>query len=266
MAETYQLAVNDDARLMEVGVSSWRTGEFEGRHVAFLAQLGRGAVRFAEATFPGASSVDQIYAQFNERESEGRGPHFDIYNEGLDENYPWLGVYNLAGTCEVAAATLPDDMAKQYAELYPEPNEAAHAARRHYGALVLGADTSRVGTGTLEPDMGLILPQRPQGPHIIHEVVPKNAADPGAFIKMIVPKKDEENLELIGEQGFMLLDELLTGAIEPAETENDFEPTSILPPAPGRRKSRRRPQRRSGRRIVPNFSSGAMDRPDGLLD
>jgi hypothetical protein len=194
---------------MELGVGSWRQEDFEGKHAAFLAELGRGALRFATATFPEAS-VDQIYAQLNERESEGRGPHFDIYHESLHDDYPWLGVYNLSGTCAVSAAKLPEDMAKQYAELYPEPNEAARKARRHYGALVLGAETSRVGTGTLKPDMGLVLPQRPDGPHILHEVIPQDPSRPGSFIKMIVPKDDENTLATFSAEGFVLLDQLLT--------------------------------------------------------
>ena len=264
MAETYQLTINDNARLMEVGVSSWHAEESDGKHVAFLAQLGRGTIRFAAAAFPNVS-IDQVYAQFNERESEGRGPHFDIYNEGLDDNYPWLGVYNLAGACAVSAAKLPDDMAKQYAELYPEPNEAAHTARRHYGALVLGAETSRVGTGTLEPDMGLVLPQRSEGPHIIHEIVPKDPADPGSFIKMIVPRNDTDNLELLGEQGFVLLDELLTGGLEPEEeVEGDLEPVLPLPSAPRRPRSRPR-QKRSGRQVDTNFSKDVLDSHGGSL-
>lgn len=212
MAEAYRMTIATDPEALEEGVNLWLEKDFEDQHAALLADLGKGVVRFAAAVFPEAS-IDQIYAQFNERTSKGRGPHFDIYNEGLSSSYPWLGVYNIAGTCGVSVAELPVSLAEQYAELYPKPNDAAHKARRHFGALVLGADTSQVGVGSLKPDTGLVLPQRPDGPHIVHEITPDKPDEPGSFIKMIIPRDDENTLATISDEGFVLLDELLTESV-----------------------------------------------------
>ncbi len=200
-------------------VAGYRSETFDENELALLTNLGSGAVRFALAAFPKAT-LNSIYGQNNERSSEGRGPHFDIYNKGLSSKYPWLGVYNLAGSCTVSAAIMPDALAVEYNNLYPEPTEEAYGARRHFGAIVLNAAATNVYRGIMKPDMGLVLPQRPQGPNIIHEVVPDDPKNPGSFIKLIIPKNDQDVLDSLGQQGFLPLDELLTKSIPAAEEKS----------------------------------------------
>lgn len=210
--------------------------EFAGNEVALIADIGKGAIRFAMAAFPGAN-LNGIYAQRNERESTGRGPHFDIYDEGLHKNYPWLAVYNVEGTCTISAAILPEKLAEAYTDLYPVPDEAAHTARRHFGALVLESATTEVYTGTLKPDTGLVLPQRPNGPHIIHEVVPQDREHPGSFIKIVAPKNTKKVLDTLAEEGFLPIDELLTQGVIAAEKTASSTPPAAPHPSRSRVRS-----------------------------
>jgi hypothetical protein len=245
--ETQQITVFKEPGPLSEQLAGYRE-PIEGRdnEIILLAELGGGALRFAGAAFPGAD-LDAIYAQHNEREGEGRGPHFDIYDEGLSEDYPWLGVYNLAGTCAVQAAVMSGKLGEEYDRLYPEPTEEAYEARRHFGALVLDSPLNEVYKGSIEPGRGMILPQSKSGPYIVHEVVPENPTAPGSFIKMVVPKQTSAVLEQLAESGFMSLDELLTKGI--GNQEGTEEPGVLTTPPlevpPATRRGRR--PRRSGR-------------------
>ncbi|HET7059831.1 MAG TPA: hypothetical protein VFH99_00715 [Candidatus Saccharimonadales bacterium] len=199
-------------------------------NVALLAELGGGILRFAGAAFPEAD-VDNVYAQYNERQPRGRGPHFDIYDKKISEDYPWLAVYNLAGRCSVAAAVMPNFLADEYDRLYPEPNEAAYNARRHFGALVLNSPKSDVYSGVLNAGGGLVLPQSGEKSYIIHEIVPEDPAESGSFIKMIVPEQKSKTLKELRDNGFIPLGELTRGIVG----QEDYDTESHTPiPRPGR--------------------------------
>lgn len=265
MAQEQSIAVFYEPETLSSRVTDYR--QELGQEIIMLGELGGGVLRFAGAAFPEAD-VDNIYAQYNERQSEGRGPHFDIYDEGLSEDYPWLGVYNLAGTCAVQAAIMPRNLNAEYARLYPEPTEEAYEARRHLGALVLDSPLSEVYKGTLRPDRGLILPQSKNGPHIVHEVVPEDSANPGNFIKMVVPKQTTTNIEQLNKSGFTPLDELLTKGLGAPEDVEEFEdsrvsPLDIPPEQPpsrrGRGRGRGRRGRRSGRDQAAGVRSSGID-------
>jgi hypothetical protein len=175
----------------------------------FLSELGGGVLRFAGVVFPGVS-VDNIFAEHSDREPGGRGPHFDIHGFSLEPDFPWLGVFNLFGEAEIRTAHLPKSLSNAYAELFPEPEDAAYAARRHFGALALSAQGADVLTGTLHANTGIIIPQFKDGPHVVHEVIPKNSGKPGEIIKMFVPSQDKKVIDDVRDMGYIPLDELTT--------------------------------------------------------
>lgn len=176
---------------------------------AVMCELGGGILRFAVAVFP-AVAPDKIYAQYNHREPEGRGPHFDVYGAFLDEDYPWLGLYNLAGRVSLRTVSLPEDLSKVYAEMYPAPTDEAFDARRHFSAIALGDSKAKIATGTLDAGTGLVLPQKITGPHIVHDLVPENPDHPGKYVKLIAPNGSPEANERMNRGGYKPLDELLS--------------------------------------------------------
>lgn len=176
-----------------------------------LVELDGGLLRFSERVFPDADT-GHVYAQKFQREAEGIGPHFDLYGSLVDSEYPYLGVYNLRGENDLKTVKLPDDLAKSYAENYPEANNEAYEARRHFGAIALGSPRLDVATGRFNPGMGLIFPQSERGAQIVHEVTPLDSSEPGEFVKLTVPL-DEAATDKIEEIGYITLDELVTKSL-----------------------------------------------------
>lgn len=213
---------------------------------AMLCELGGGILRFSDMIFPGAGQ-DAIMAQKFEREAEGKGAHFDVYGTLLSADYPWLAVYNLGGTATIRTVTLPEDLAAIYDKTYPEPTDTAYEARRHFAGIAFTVPDAAVSTGVLRPRTGLVLPQRVDGPHIVHEVTPFRADVAGEFVKMMVPSSDDEAKATLAGLGYVSLDELVTrgldsvagtvseisgGEISPAgfvvETDEEEEPLLLL--------------------------------------
>jgi hypothetical protein len=185
--------------------------ESDGVH-AVLSNLGGGMLRFAGLAFPEADPND-IYAQEFKREPSGRGAHFDIYNPLLNKDYPWLGVYNIAGTARMQTMVLPADLARTYDTAYPKPTGAALQARRHLAQFAITAPDASVFSGTLEPGMGFVLAQRPDGPHIVHDIVPVHQTSAGSFVKMIVPNTGrgrKKAVNMLTSEGYLPFDELVT--------------------------------------------------------
>jgi hypothetical protein len=58
-----------------------------------------------------------------------------------------------------------------------------------------------------------VLMQRKGGPHIIHNVVPKNRDKPGEFIKLVRTSSDPSAVDLIGKTALQPLDSILSGAV-----------------------------------------------------
>ena len=201
---SHELEVITKPRVLRAELEAIRQG---AETEVLLTELGGDMLKLAGVAFRDVEG-DEIYAQRFEREPEGRGAHFDIYNERLSEEYPWIALYNLEGTNTITTAKLPEDLANDYFDVYPEPTDEAKVARRTFSKLALKRPEVATSTGQLGPNMGLILPQHINGPHIIHNVVPNNVENPGSFVKMVVPANQEE-ASLLEESDYLPLEDFL---------------------------------------------------------
>jgi hypothetical protein len=177
-----------------------------------LCELGGGVLDFVSAAFPSRGERCVLAQRFH-REPLGRGAHFDVYGQLLDEEFPWVAIFNIAGDAEVSTFSLPEGLARRYAEEHPVPSDAAYEARRIVAAEALADPAVRVDKGVLYKHSGLILPQLKAGPHWVHEVVPLNSGNPGQFIKLLVPANNEGARKQLGENGYAPLDGVLTAAL-----------------------------------------------------
>jgi hypothetical protein len=155
-----------------------------------VCELGGGVLKFVQYAFPEVET-SSLYAQANDREPEGRGAHFDVYGDYVEHNFHWIGIFNLAGKAALRTTVLPPELASSYFSKFPEPDDNAFEARRHYSAIALMGEDAEILEGELKPNSGLILPQRANGPHIVHDIVPTRTDDPGKFIKFVVPSLSE---------------------------------------------------------------------------
>jgi hypothetical protein len=187
---------------------------------------------FAQAAFPD-TDTDKIYAQKNEREPEGRGAHFDVYQGIIEESHPWIAVFNLAGSAAIRTTTLSPALSQSYFDIFPEPTDEAFEARRHFSAIALSTPGAEISGGTLEADTGLILPQRVGGPHIVHDIVPITKSNPGRYIKMAVPNGKKSSQERMMRGKYLPLDQLVTeqlGGNPEVKTIPTTNRTRQLPP------------------------------------
>lgn len=176
---------------------------------AILCNLGGGLLRFASAAFPGVDQ-DFLYAQRFDRQPEGRGPHFDVYHELVDQDHPWLALFNLAGEASLRATVLPHDLAIAYTSRYPLPTDDAFEARRDYSRLAFKEPDSVIQTGHINAGTGLFIPQLLQGPNVVHEVVPIDPENPGSFVKMVVASTGSDSCHTLDQKGYAPLDEFVT--------------------------------------------------------
>ncbi|HUC95639.1 MAG TPA: hypothetical protein VMR76_01615 [Candidatus Saccharimonadia bacterium] len=205
-----------------------------------LAELGGGVLRFTEAVFPNVD-VDKILVQSNIREPEGRGPHFDVYSGFIDKSFPWLGIFNLSGLATLTVMDLPDDLAASYFARWPKPTDEAFDARRLFSVLALEAPGAEPTTGKVKEGTGFVLPQKPKGPHIVHDIVPEDSKNAGRFVKFIVPNRSNETRKRMKEGGYEPLDELLTRGIGSTAVKDSG--TTVITSSPGAPEARQ-PRRR----------------------
>lgn len=229
-----------------------------------LCDLGGGVIQFAETIFP-AADITSIHAQLYDREPKGRGAHFDLYHDLLDDRYPYIGVFNLRGKAKVTAAHLPDDLAKAYFERFPEPNESSAQARRHFSSIALDDPSANIYEGRIEAETGMVITQRKDQPHVIHNIVPTDPDNPGKFIKLAYLNDSPKTLQAAGMAGMKSIDKLLTGILSSSSTQipqdlSDF--ISEVPPGalPSDRLDDRLISRQATAHRRPGLSSG--DRRD----
>ena len=172
-----------------------------------LCTLGGGVLQFIDSVFPEADR-DLLLIQKFQREPDGHGPHFDLYNDYLNEEFPWIATLNLTSEANIRSTVLPEDLANAYLMRYPEPNREAFDARRVISRFALDAPEADVWVGYLDVGTSLLLPQHRGGPHIVHEVVPAVSGDPGEFIKAFVADKD--SVEFLNSEGYKPLDAFFT--------------------------------------------------------
>ncbi len=211
-------------------------------------------LHFAGIAFPG-KETREIFAKKSARQPEGKGAHFDMYGNLVDEEFPWLGVYNLAGHTNLTVAKLPDDLAANYNGTFPDLTEEAHVARRHYSAIALAAPGVETHVGAFNPNMGVLLPQRPRGPHVIHDIVPVSAHDAGAYIKLVAPATNR-SADILHADGYETLDVLVTKSLGRSAARSVPMPlVAARVSVPLDRPSRRR----AGRRREGGGGSGLID-------
>lgn len=184
----------------------------EHSNPAVLCQLGGGILKFAGVVFPD-QKPDAIFAQSNDREPEGRGPHFDVYDQYLNPDFPWLGLFNLSGDADLVVADLPTDLAETYFRMYPHPTDEAFDARRHFSAIALGNPNAEKGTGRLKNGTGLVMVQRRDRPQVIHDIVPDHPEQPGKYLKLIVPSGAKDARKRMESGGYKTLDEVISEGI-----------------------------------------------------
>jgi hypothetical protein len=182
---------------------------------ALLCELGGGVLDFVSAAFP-SRGERCVLAQRFYREPLGRGAHFDVYGQLLDEEFPWVAVFNVVGDAQVSAFPLPENLARRYAQAHPRPTDEAFETRRILAAEALADPVVTLSQGALYRHSGLIIPQLKVGPHWVHQVVPLNPLKSGQFIKLLVPASHEGAHKLLAENGYAPLDELLTTALHQA--------------------------------------------------
>jgi hypothetical protein len=192
-----------------------------------LCELGGGILDFVSAAFPNRGERC-VLAQHFSREPEGRGAHFDVYGELLDEEFPWVAVFNVVGDAQVSAFSLPKSLARRYYQAHPRPTDEAFEARRILAAEALADTAVTLSKGALYRHGGLIIPQFKAGPHWVHQVVPLNPLKPGQFIKLLVPATDEGAHKLLADNGYVPLDGLLTAALQLA-SDASLSSNEVLP-------------------------------------
>lgn len=165
-----------------------------------LTQLGGGVLRFSEAVFPDIDR-DRVYAQKFIREFTGKGAHFDVYNDFVDEEHPLIGVYNLTGHAVLRAVALSQDLQEYYDKQYPHPTDEAFERRKQVGDLTLSEPGITVMEGKIEPGIGMIFPQFRLGRHLVHDVVPTKS-EVGSFIKLAVPKNESTATKELKSRGY----------------------------------------------------------------
>lgn len=202
------------------------------RNEIILGKWSGGLLEFAGVAFPGVDP-DDIYVKRHQREATGRDAHFDVYKEFVNPNMPWAGHYNLSGEATVETVTLPEDLALVYESRYPVQNEASARARRHLSRFALEAPDADVGTGRIAARSRFVLPVRPNGPHIVHDIVPIDPVKPGVFVKLIVPPHTKEERDDLQSIDYVPLDAFLTNSIG-AEPESQDTPPIMEPTPPVR--------------------------------
>jgi hypothetical protein len=190
-----------------------RRGEEQG---PVIWELHTGFLEFLKSVFPRGEN-SRVYGQVFIREPKGRGAHFDVYDNLLHPNYPWVALFNLAGDAVVSVCRLPDQLAKRYALAHPEASDEAYAERRRIADEALADSSARPEKGMLLPGCGLIIPQQLSGPKWIHDVVPLREENPGRFVKFVVAR--ERNASYLLDRGYAPIDGLLTHSLLNAPTE-----------------------------------------------
>ena len=181
-----------------------------------------GVLGFLSSVFRGCRPAD-LYGQVFLREPQGRGAHFDVYDDILHADYPWVALLNLAGDAVVTVCRLPEPLARRYEQEYPHPTDAAYAERRRISAGAIGAPDAHLEKGLLSQGSVLVIPQQMAGPDWVHHVVPLREDNPGRFVKFAVAAAG--NQHLLEDRGYRPINDLLWQALlnAPVEGTGDSE-------------------------------------------
>ncbi|MDB5175241.1 MAG: hypothetical protein JWM81_99 [Candidatus Saccharibacteria bacterium] len=200
-----------------------------------LCNLGGGLLRFTDTVFAGVAP-DRLRAQRFQREPEGHGPHFDVYDSLVDPEFPYAALFNLDGSTAIATTLLSPDLTNYYRKTFIEQNEAAKAARRDFGRIALKDPTATVYSGRLDAGSGFVLPQAPSIKPVVHNVAPLDRDYPGSYVKLLVPTRKASDIKTLQAEGYVPFDDLVTqalGGVACPEAEPDMtRKTKSLPARP----------------------------------
>lgn len=179
-----------------------------------VCRLGAGVFRFTRAVFP-EQDQSELYAKVFKRDG-GIGPHFDIYGDYIDAKFPWVGVYNLAGTATVTAAPLNAELTAAYRAMFPERTEKASIARRYLGSIAfLSIEDEDLIRFTLQPGTGMVIAQNGAPTELVHDVVPDENTKDGIYAKFIKVNRANQKAvsELTLEHGYAPLEEVIEAGL-----------------------------------------------------
>jgi hypothetical protein len=211
-AEFMGMSVASEAELIRA-LGRIRRGEQQG---PVIWEPHTGLLEFLRSAFPKVQE-STLYGQVFIREPQGRGAHFDVYDDLLDVNYPWVALFNLAGEAVVTVCRLPPQLAERYARTHPDPSDEAYEERRRIADEALASSSVHREKGMLYAECGLIIPQQRSGPEWVHHVAPTHAENPGRFVKFAVVR--DANAGYLRDRGYTPLDGLLRRALLNAPTE-----------------------------------------------
>lgn len=179
---------------------------------SIIADIGGGSLCFAQAIYPGVS-FDDVYVQRNKRESEGKGPHFDVYQKYINQAYPWIGIFNLSGLVTLKTTELSQDLSKSYESRYPSPTRSAFIARRLFSTIAFISPDAQIDSENVNEGMGIVFQQR-QARHTVHDIVPVDGSEPGEYLKLMVPNKDNsDSLKLMKSGGYIPISRIINAGI-----------------------------------------------------
>lgn len=189
---------------------------------------------YINAVFNGVST-DNIYVQGKTRPSEGFGAHFDTYNHRntqlLDKDFPYIATFNKQGSFVLRATALSEALTNDYDRTYPDQTRDAHRARRHLGDYALNNPNADIYThvGSLGKNSGIIIPQVPRGPYVVHEVTPspritttRSGNYSGSFLKFLVPADTDEALGRIKTAGYITYAEFTAKQEQDRKAQNEW--------------------------------------------
>ncbi len=158
---------------------------------------------YVTAVFGEEVASHSLMATHVDRPPNGIGPHWDVHNDLLDPNFPFVATFNRRGRATVRTAILDEELSRDYDKNFPDPTNEARRVRRHYGAIAF-ATAEVVGMAEIGPGYGLVFPQLPgtDAPKIVHSIEPLYPSHPGDFIKFAVPNNTIEARDEHVQEGF----------------------------------------------------------------
>ena len=134
-----------------------------------------------------------LFVNTKVRMGSGIGPHFDVYENDINPEYPFVATYNTVGYATLRATALDSHLVDYYKTKYPEPTQEAWAERRALCGLAFAYPVNSVYEAAITPGTGLIIPQN-DSHYVAHNVLGElnGPYDIGRFLKFSVPDNKAE--------------------------------------------------------------------------
>ena len=141
------------------------------------------------------------------------GPDFDVYEEHLDADFPFVASYNSWGRATLFATLLAEDL-RQSSDTRSTDNESlGREYRKDFSRIAMidaRSDTEYpLNTSDLTEGMAAIIPQVEGELSVVHEIKPplwqalaNQVFSSGEVLKLLVPKKESKSIDTITDDGF----------------------------------------------------------------